>query len=114
LLRLLGESEHGNTTNDVPKQIAFAATKAILSIGAYEHADVLKKMIERNPPDAGGHIFQHLADAIRYKHEGHDFRVEFVKGHHWETGPAPDGSHAGRTGYTPERLILLCGDKLSD
>ena len=113
LLPLLGEhsSIRGSRTV-VEKRLSLATAKAILAIGGYEHADVLRKMVERDPPAAGGHIFEHLDEAIRYKLEGFDFKVHFEKGHAWETEATHYGG--GKTGHAKEELSLFRGDKLSN
>ena len=80
LLALMDDhSDPGDKRNIVIKKTALAAAKAILSIGGYKHANILIKMIERDPPDVQGNIFAHLAKAIEYKFNGYDFQVHYTK-----------------------------------
>jgi hypothetical protein len=65
-------------------------------LGDYEHADILERMIDRDPKEATGHIFAFLRQAIEYKLNGHDFEVHFQEAYSkkieitWDA-PVPDG-----------------------
>jgi hypothetical protein len=97
LLALMGDpSDPHDRKNVASKETALAAAKAILSVGGYKHADILKKMIEREPPDTEVNIFVHLDEAIQHKLDGYDFQVHYTK---------RDGD---------EQLYIYRGNKLPD
>ena len=74
LLPLLGSYSKGHH-HLVSKSLASAAARAILAVGGYEHADVLEKLIQRDPPHRAIHLFEMLSKAIEYKMAGFDFVV---------------------------------------
>ncbi len=92
------------------------ASSSILKLGNYEHADILRRMVERQPSDSPiGNILSFLEDAIQWKSEGYDFKVVYSK----ETGHDEVDNSTQYTYYnyvmdTPEILRIERGERLSD
>jgi hypothetical protein len=80
------------------------AANAIIKIKGYEHADVIKRLIERRPGPFQRDLLQFFDEAVKYKMEGYDFKVNFSE--------AVYGY--GRMVTSPEVLFIEKGDKLSD
>lgn len=90
--------------------------EAMLLTEGYEHMDVLKRLIERQPNSIKSPLFRFMKEAVRYKLEGYDFKVHYEEEiSHYE--PDPSGYYSPPGALTLDREEILNierGDKLTD
>jgi len=108
IFRILSYSKH----DDTHKAIYLSAARAILKLGGYEHEDILKKFIERQPTESRISIFKNLERAISYKQEGYDFKIVWRPAVMGKKGDWDRNPIYGE--IEPEFLGIERGEKLSD
>ena len=98
--------------SDRRKEVCVAAAKAVLSLGGYENADVVERLLERDVPEAHGTILRFLDRAIEYKIQGYDFYVQYQRSGDelsWENNEG-----VRRSATTDEHLNIIQGFGLSN
>jgi hypothetical protein len=107
LIALLGYYNPRGASRVWPdKELLRKVAAAIIALGGYEHADVLRRMMQRELSNTKYSVYEFLRIAIEYKLEGSDFKVVH--------SPERKQDYATNLGgdWIPESFSLRVGGRL--
>src|SRR5208283_1374561 len=88
--------------------VRYHAAKRLISVGGYHHADVIEKLLQRDP-GASARLLALWKEAVAFKQQGYDFRVVFRPA---VIGSVELGGHSGPWVEEEEVLYIERGAQL--